>query len=262
MRADGQTTHARSTFQETDSAGAPDSLDLLLRRLAGSSPLSAAEPTSSKRAKVSRLSPIEALIDARQGRLPEGELEDLEDSLANDPLLQELAAFSLTGELEDPDPLAPPARVLEKIYPMMKEPLSPKALWTMAVRFVQQGLELVSNTGELMALRPMAVRSSGAQTSEPSDRISVRQSLERFDAVLTIERSGEQRATTSLELREQGQPTRTDFEIELWQEQSLRGVRSGDNGAVSFSGLRPGHYRLVLQLEGASRGQLEFDLSV
>lgn len=267
------TTEGRSTPGSSSDTPLVDDLDVLLTHLARHTLSSAGEASTSPRSAHSvgsplttqgAFSPIEALIAASRGNLAPEMQEAFEDALAADPVLQDLAAFTFTGELDDPEPLAPPARLLEKIYPMMAEK---QTLWTMAVRFAQKGLELISTTGELLAMRPMAVRSGQAQASnEAQDRISIRQALEGFDAVLTIERQsdqkGELRATTSLELREAGLPTAQDFEIELWQEQALRGVRSSDNGAVSFTGLRPGHYRLVLQLEGVSKGQLEFDLSV
>lgn len=197
---------------------------------------------------------LETLADFASGRLPEAEHDDLSQALLEDPALLEMLDLHAEGIFTDPDPLPAPLWALEKVYALMPEQPS---LWKVVVRLAQQGIELLQNTGELLTARPLAVRSGQA---EPLDRLVSLHHLPAFDARLTLQRLADQRVTLTLAVTNSIQAAPEDLEVELYQAGQLKSARTGENGSVSFAGLKPGNYALALQVGGETVGTLECEI--
>lgn len=198
---------------------------------------------------------IEPLVDFAEGRMPADQTEAFEALLNEDVVLKDLLAFHHTGELQDPEPLQAPARLLQSVYALMPESVT---VWDMVVRFAEKGLELLDFTGELLSARPLAVRAEEAVT----DHHTLKYQWEAHHSVVTVQRQQDSRIRLDLELRQADGDLPDEYEVELWQDNALRGTRTGpsDAPAVSFQGLRPGLYRLVFQVNGEPVGKLQLQL--
>jgi len=165
--------------------------------------------------------------------------------------------LSQLGELEAHDAMDVPGRVLERARNLVPERSSS---WKVMLRFLNEGLELLQQTGTLLSARPLAVRGA---VPEPLEAISEHYTFERdlppWRVLFSVQRQDRSQVALTLSLHGALGPAGS-FQVELWQDSRLRGIRSGVGGAVTFTGIQPGEYRLVVLEKAIQTGEVHLSL--
>lgn len=194
----------------------------------------------------------EALAEAHQrsrsGQGPAAELAPW----ATEGWMSLFSPEALEGEAD----VGPSPRALGAVAALVKEGPGLRAM-AFVLRMVDDALEVIRHTGELLSPQPLAVRGAAAAL-QPAASHTFRQRLLGFDASVGLEAEGDGRFGITLTLEGDGVEDPA-LRVTLWEGGRRRAVQSGD-GAVHIGGLRRGSYRLEVSAEGDAVGAIDLEV--